>query len=48
VPFLWQSPEKDQDQMDQNHIQCIMNGICNDPVDLDPFLKIAIFIENIK
>jgi hypothetical protein len=29
--------------MDQNHIQCIMNGIWNDPVDLDPFLKIARF-----
>jgi hypothetical protein len=28
--------------MDQNHIQCIMNGICNDLVDLDPFLRIAI------
>ncbi len=28
--------------MDQNHIQCIMNSICNDLVDLDPFLKIAI------
>jgi hypothetical protein len=27
--------------MDQNHIQCYMNGICNDPFDLDPFLKIA-------
>jgi hypothetical protein len=37
-----QSPEKDQDQIDQNHKQCIMNGICNDPVDLDPFLKIAV------
>ena len=29
--------------MDQNNIQCCMNGICNDPVDLDPFLKIAEF-----
>jgi hypothetical protein len=43
--FFWQSPEKDQDQMDQYHIQCIMNGICNDLVDLDPFLKIAIFLQ---
>jgi hypothetical protein len=32
--------------MDQNHIQCIINGTCNDPVDLDPFLKIAILSED--
>jgi hypothetical protein len=24
--------------MDQNRIHCIMNDICNDPVDLDPFI----------
>ena len=42
---LRQSSETDQDQMDQNHIQCILNGICNDHVDLDPFLKIANQIE---
>ncbi len=40
--FLGQSPEKDRDQMDQNHIQCIMNGMCDDPVGLDPFLKISV------
>jgi hypothetical protein len=34
---IWQSPEKNQDQMDQIHIQSVMNGICNDPVDHDPF-----------
>jgi hypothetical protein len=36
-----QYPETDQDQMDQNHMQNILNGICNDLVDFDPFLKIA-------
>jgi hypothetical protein len=39
--LYWQSSKTDQDQMDQNRIQCILNDICNDPVDLDPFLKIA-------
>ncbi len=34
--IFWQSSETDQ-----NLIQCILNDICNDPVDLDPFLKIA-------
>ncbi len=37
----WQSSETDQYQLDQKHIQCILNGICNNHVDLDPFLKIA-------
>jgi hypothetical protein len=41
----WQSQETDQDQMDQNHMQCILNGICNDLVDLDPFVKIAYSME---
>jgi hypothetical protein len=39
-----QSLEKDQDQIDQNHIKSILIGICNDPVDLGPFLKINVFI----
>ncbi len=43
---LWQSPEKDQDQMNQNHIQFIMNGICNDPVDLEPFREIVHILGN--
>jgi hypothetical protein len=34
------SSETDQDQLDQT--LCILKGICNDPADIDPFMKIAI------